>query len=499
MTLQDPLQATALALLAALAGCGGAEAEGPRHVLLVTLDTTRADHLGAYGQARFETPALDALAAEGAVFEQCSSAAATTLSSHASLMSGTYPLRHGVARNGFSVDGSNRMLAESLGDAGFRCAAFVASSALVAATGLDQGFEVYDQRLDLPASPGGNDQAQRLAASVTTAVLDHLDAALAEDADGRHFVFAHYFDPHAPYGAPGAGRVADFDDIEAAVVAQQRRLVDEPPGQQGVIASGLQGPLARPLRAAPGPGDLALADLYGGEVEYLDGQVGRLLAGLAARGLLEDTLVIVTADHGETFWEQGNFWNHGLWVGQPDVHVPLIVRGPGVRAGARVATPVSGVDVTPTILDAVGLPPGAADDPGRGRSLLGALAGAPLADRAVFSEATQPGPLLERGEDLAWSGDRKPQAVRLGPWKLVIAPYLGERQLFHLGDDPGEQRDLLRGRLSEVQADALTDLERAHATWRAAASPRPSAFDPDQAAALRSLGYGGGAEPDAPR
>ena len=497
-----------LLALGSLGACGQESAPGPRHVLLVTLDTTRADHLGAYGQAQFETPALDALAAEGTVFEQCSSAAATTLSSHASLMTGTYPLRHGVARNGFSIHASNRMLAEVLGEAGFRCAAFVASSALVSSTGLDQGFEVYDERLDLPASPGGNDQAQRRAASVTSAVLGHVDEVLGADgADGanggeRMFLFAHYFDPHAPYGAPGSPRVADFDDIEAAVVAQQRRHLPAaatPPGQQGVISAGLPESLARMFAPAPGAGDLELAALYGAEVEYLDAELGRLLAGLAARGVLEDTLVVITADHGETFWEQGNFWNHGLWVGQPDVHVPLLVRGPGVRRRARVGTPVSGVDVAPTILEAVGLSPGAQDDPGRGRSLLKALRGGALPDRAVFAEATQPGPLLEGGEGLAWPGERKPQAVRLGPWKLVVAPYLGLRQLFHLGADPGERRDLLVGDLSAEARDALGILERAHAAWRGAASPRPSAFDPAQAEALKGLGYGDGSAPSQPR
>jgi len=492
MTFRLPPWLLPLALLGLATACGGDRSPGPRHVLLITLDTTRADHLGPYGETRFETPALDALASQGVVFERCCAAAATTLSSHASLMTGTYPLRHGVVRNGFSVDGSNRMLAEALAAAGFQCAAFVASSALISATGMDQGFQVYDERLDLPASPGGNDQAQRVAGSVTTAILDHLDRA-ASSVDGeRLFLFAHYFDPHAPYGAPGSRDAAGFEDIEAAVSAQQQRLLGAAPGQQGVISSGLPAALAGPVDTAPSPRDQRLAALYGEEVQYLDGEIGRLLAGLAARGLLEETLVVVTADHGETFWEQGNFWNHGLWVGESDVRVPLIVRGPGAEAGVRVATPVSGVDVAPTILEAVGLSPGAVDDPGRGRSLSSALRGEPLELRAVFSEATQPGPLLEQAPDLAWAGGAKPQAVRLGDWKLIKAPYLGVRRLFDLGSDPAERRDLLaEPSLGPAARAALEDLERAHAVWRAAASPRPSSFDPAQAEALRGLGYGG--------
>lgn len=492
MTFRSPSWLPPLALLGLATACGGDRAPEPRHVLLITLDTTRADHLGAYGETRFETPALDALASEGVVFERCSSAAATTLSSHTSLMTGAYPLRHGVVRNGFSVDRSNRMLAETLSEAGFQCSAFVASSALISATGMDQGFQSYDERLDLPASPGGNDQAQRVAGSVTSAILDHLDAEAAPGAGQRRFIFAHYFDPHAPYGAPGGEAVAGFGEIEAAVSAQQQRLLGRAPGQQGVIAAGLPVELAGPVEASPSPRDQRLAELYGQEVQYLDAEIGRLLAGLAVRGLLQETLVVVTADHGETFWEQGNFWNHGLWVGEPDVRVPLIVRGPGADRGLRVATPVSGVDVAPTILAAVGLAPGPGDDPGRGRSLAGALRGEPLPVRAVFSEATQPGPLLEQAPDLAWAGDAKPQAVWLGDWKLVKAPYLGVRQLFDLGSDPGERRDLLaEPSLDPAARAALEDLERAHALWRGAADPRPSRFDPAQAEALRGLGYGG--------
>ncbi len=493
MTLLMPRWLAPLALLGLAASCGGGQGPSPRNVLLITMDTTRADHLGPYGEARFETPALNALAAEGVVFEQCSSAAATTLSSHTSLMTGAYPLRHGVARNGFTVDPSNRTLAEALAEAGFHCAAFVASSALVSATGLDQGFRLYDERLDLPASPGGNDQAQRRAGSVTDAVLAHVDAKLREGAGTGLFLFAHYFDPHAPYGAPGSDDVAGFEDIEAAVTAQQQRALGRGLGQQAVIGGGLPEALAGPASAGPSPADERLAALYGAEVEYMDAEIGRLLAGLAARGMLEETLVLITADHGETFWEQGNFWNHGLWVGETDVHVPLIVRGPGVLRGARVSTPVSGVDVAPTILEVLGLSPGPADDPGRGRSLVGALGGAGLPRRAVFAEATQPGGRLEQAEGLAWLGEAKPQAVRLGTWKLIKAPYLGVRQLYDLASDPGERRDLLaEPTLSPAARAALEDLERAHSTWLRAAAPRPSAFDPEQADALRSLGYGGG-------
>ncbi|MEM6672813.1 MAG: sulfatase [Planctomycetota bacterium] len=506
------LLASTAALAILLTGCGGEGDEaGIRHVLVITLDTTRADHLSCYGGSRFETPALDALADQGVRFEDCTAPAATTLSSHASLMTGTYPHRHGAVRNGFALDPGNRTLAESLREMGFWCAAVVGSSALVARTGLDQGFHHYDDAFDESISAGGNDQAQRRASSVTEAVLTHVDEVLARPgSDGaRLFLFAHYFDPHAPYAplpefAQGAKlAVGDFDDIERAVRSHQQRVLGEPLGQQAVISGGLRPALAAPIDARPSSLDRDLAFLYGAEVVGMDREIGRLLAGLTARGILDDTLVVVTADHGETFWERGNFWNHGLWVGQSDVHVPLLVRPPRSTfsgQGRTVAEPVSGVDVAPTILDLLGATPEPEADPGRGRSLVAALDGSALPPRAVFSEATQPGPSLESGDALPWRGARKPHAARLGRWKLVAADYLSARQLFDLASDRDESVDLLADdELTPEAQSALGELDAAYGKWRDAARPLPSEFDESQVPALIGLGYAeaGGEEPEA--
>ncbi len=498
--------------------CGSGSPSPPPypHVLLITLDTTRADHLGVYGNAEVKTPALDALAAEGTIFTRCMAAAATTLASHTSLLTGTYPLSHGVRRNGYFVGEDNLLLAEVLRDAGFYCAAFLGSSALTSKSDLNQGFDVYDDQFSLQVEAGGRDQDQRTAAEVSKALLDHVDGVLRlqeeqGDFPERLFLLAHYFDPHAPY-APSASMaerygaslgVGDFDDIESAVVVQQRRVLGEGEpgqswGQQAVIRDGLSEALARKVPGVPTQRGRELAKLYAGEITATDDAIGTLLAGLAARGLLDDMIVIVTADHGETFWEHGNFWNHGLWVSETDIHVPLIVRFPDGRGGGkRVDEPVSGVDVMPTILSALGLAvPTAAstqDNPARGRSLLPAIDGQALPRRVVFSEATQPGPSLEtrtaEGAP-AWGNARKPQAARLGDWKLVEAPYLDLKQLFHLGRDPGERHDLLQaGPLEPAARAALGDLELAFERWRAAAQPKSSAYDVSQTDVLRSMGY----------
>jgi arylsulfatase A-like enzyme len=511
-------------LCLAAIGCGGATEEVTyRHVLLISMDTTRADHLGLYGNREVKTPAIDALGAEGVVFEQCMSAAATTLASHTSLLTGTYPLVHGVTRNGFFVNDDNVLLPETLRDAGFYCAGVLGSSALTHRSGLDQGFDHYDDTFELSAAAGGRDQDQRSAADVSELLLAHVDEALGlQDEDEgfpeRLFLFAHYFDPHAPYD-PGpelaqrygvAPTVGDFDDIESAVKAQQSRILrgpgsealptelrEMPLGQQSVIQHGLNEPLVRRAAGVPTSDGRTLAKLYAGEVTKTDDAIGSLLAGLAARGLLDETLVILTADHGETFWEHGNFWNHGLWVSETDVHVPLIVRFPDGRGrGKRVKAPVSGVDVMPTLLEALGLvgaSAGVGTAPSHGRSVLGAIDGAPLPSRAIFAEATQPGPSLESSPDggsLPWGNARKPQAVRLGDWKLVDADYLGLQQLFHLGQDPGERRDLMAaGALSQDAQAALSDLRLALKRWRASADPKPSSFDRSMIDTLRGMGY----------
>ncbi|MEL6430554.1 MAG: sulfatase [Planctomycetota bacterium] len=499
------MAAGALAL-GPMVGCSGGSDDAPRyrHVVVISLDTTRADRIGCYGAGEVLTPAIDGLAEEGVRFADCTSAAATTLASHASLFTGLVPPRHGIPRNGYVLDEENTTLAQRLDEAGFHCAGFIGSAALTARTGIDAGFAHYDEDFGIAAGEGGADQSQRPGTAVTAALLDHLDAQLARDGaeDARLFLFAHYFDPHAPYAPPAAEvaryragfAVGDFARIENAVRQQQERATGRALGQNAVINDGLTAELLRGASGVPTATGRELDRLYAGEITATDAAVGRLLAGLAARGVLEDAIVVLTADHGETFWEHGNAWNHGLWVSQTDVSVPLIVRLPDGRgAGKVVDVPVSGVDVTPTLLDLLGLDDPSASEPevARGRSLGPAIDGGTLPERAVFTFATQPGPKVERGGAPGdWLGARKPVAVRLGPWKLVDAPYLGLRLLFHLGRDPGERTDLLlapvpatdastaRGRL-EAELDAL----------RRDVRPRSTTFDAQQAKQLMGLGY----------
>ncbi len=463
-------------------------------MLLVSFDTTRADHLGPYGGKAGPTPAFDTLAREGTLYRDCTAAAATTLAAHTSIVTGDLPRTHGVPRNGFVLDPANVTLAERLGGLGFWCAAFLGSFALDRRFGFDQGFDHFDQDFDVGVGAAGADQDQRSAERVTAAALAHVDVVRARrgfERDGRLFLFVHYFDPHAPYvpaggHAPPGGTLAR---IGAAVEAQQRAALGAPLGVAKVVAEGLTRELADAPPATPTDEDRALAALYAGEVRAMDAALGQLLVGLEARGLLADTLVVVTADHGETFWEHPNFWNHGLGVHQTDVHVPLVLRGPGVPTGHVVAAPVSHIDIAPTVLALLGAPV-----QGEGLDLRPTfLQGPGLPERALFTEATQPGPKVEPSFDersARWWNDQKPRAARLGSRKYIRAPYLGLERLYDLERDPGELRDLSA---EPSEAAHLARLRAALDGYDGRAQVRASRFDPTQSAdtvrRLQALGY----------
>jgi choline-sulfatase len=416
----------AVALAAAIAGVafswlrrsggplGGSRPE-IRNVLLVTLDTTRADHLGVYGARRARTPHLDAIAREGAWFARASSSIPLTLPAHASLMTGTTPLRHGVRDNHGATLEQGRTLAEVLREAGFATGGFVGSLVLARSTGIARGFDAFDDAI------AGADarRAERDGAEVVERALAFWDARAAE----RVFAWLHFYDPHLPYQPRG----------ELA-----REYADDP---------------------------------YAGEVAYVDALVGRLLDFLKRRGLYESTLIVVTADHGEGLGEHGEP-DHGVFLYESTLRVPLVVRVPGGGPG-RVDALVRDVDVMPTILDWLGLAPPAAVE---GRSFASLLRGGPDEPRTAVA-------LSDYARDhYGWS---PLAALRDARYKYVAAP---EPELYDLEQDPGETRNIAaeRAPLAErLRARLGEQLASASGTAAAAA-------DPEREERLRALGYAGG-------
>lgn len=330
--------ALALGLCSLVAlGYGGFRWLGMRsrpNVLLVTLDTTRADRIGAYGYAKARTPVLDRLAKDGVLFEQALSPAPLTLPVHASLMTGLYPPEHGLRTNGAgSLPRERTTLAHMLSEQGYATAAFVASFVLDKRFGLHQGFDEYDD--DLTGAEPTQDSIHRFrdGALVVDAALEWLGRSRSKP----YFCWVHLYDPHAPYDA----HEADFGDD---------------------------------FRDSP----------YDGEIAYTDRQLGRLLERI---GHDPQTIVVVVGDHGEGLGEHLEL-QHGYTLYRSTQHVPLIVRGAeGAKAGTRVPGPVSLVDVLPTLTDLLHVEP---PEEISGKSFVAALSGKSLPPRACYGLTDDP-------------------------------------------------------------------------------------------------------------
>ncbi len=303
------------------------------NVLLLTFDTTRADRIGAYGDKGARTPAIDALAAGGVLFEQAAAPVPITLASHASVMTGLYPPSHGVRLNGKqALPAGASTIAEAFRAAGYRTGAFVGAFVLDSRFGLDQGFETYDDRMENAPRVKTLD-SERRASGVLEAFRGWFDSL---PADAPFFAWVHFYDPHAPYDPPEAFR-----------------------------------------RGA------SVADRYDGEIASMDDAVAKIVQLLAAKGVTGRTLIVAAGDHGEAFGEHGET-GHSMLCYEESLRVPLIVEGPGIARGVRAPGRVSLVDVAPTVLAYAGLP---AMIPVDGRSLLPEIAGRKPAPRALYFES----------------------------------------------------------------------------------------------------------------
>lgn len=492
------------ALLVACAGCGSSEGEahssrdGIRHLIVISVDTLRADYLGCYGHPFVQSPNIDRLAREGVLFERCFSTAPTTLASHTSLFTGTYPHTHGVARNGYEVADENEMLAEVLAARGFRAAGFVGAAPLDTDVNFHQGFEHYQTSFSL-VEDLREGLYQRPANEVTAAVLAWLDDREgAGSPSERLFLFAHYYDVHAPYTPPAPfARMYREDDSKLDGSLKSLRKVRRGLIKAGALAgerddaseAGFHDRLRTDGRARLRDAKYVAAE-YGAGVTWTDSQIGVLLDGLEERGILDEMLVVLTSDHGETMFEHQSVFKHGTSVYDTEIHVPLIFVLPdGRHAGTRVERITSGIDVMPTALALLGI-----DSPAgvEGEDVSIAFAGSPPPRAPIFAEATKPFSVERYNDDPLWPNRRKFQCVRSERYKYMICLPDDQFRLYDLHADPTEEVNLLAEENGSVRAVA-DELDRTLRAWSDSAKPISSrAVDSQQQRdALDALGYGG--------
>lgn len=365
------LAATAATCLA----CGAPESERP-NVLLVTLDTLRADRLSAYGYELPTSPFLEELAARGVRFDRAYASSNVTKPSHASILTGLHPKHHGLITNNEAILHDDiETLAERFAGHGYSTAAVVASNLLDAdRSGLGQGFARYLDLASAGRRPAGS--RFRLVQRSAAEVVEHALLALTAPPSEPFFAWLHFYDPHTPYRPPPEY----FDRF------WELRERVEPPAPLAITAFGGE-------RMAPGtiPRASALAGArdprvyeaaYLGEIAFLDDQLRRLFAAFGELDLARPLLVAITADHGEMLGERGIYYHHPS-LEEPVIRVPLILLGPGVPAGSRVAALVESVDLAPTLAELAGL---SAAPPGDGRSLVPLLREAAQPAGEAFSQ-----------------------------------------------------------------------------------------------------------------
>jgi arylsulfatase A-like enzyme len=426
-----------------LSSCGGGQPPPAETLVLVSIDTLRPDRLGCYGGERPTSPRLDALCEEAVVFEQAVAAAPSTLPSHATMLTGLSPLRHGAsfaARR--ALPDSVETVAERLAAAGFRTASFNDGGQVDGRWGLAQGFEVYRSFDGDRLTP------------VVDAGLEWLDQVRAADPGAPAFLFLHTYQVHHPYTPPekdlAALEAEPYDGwLGRSVGYRELRRINR-------------------NRLLVAPADLAfIDDAYDAEIRGMDRALGRLIDGLAERGLGRRLALVVTSDHGEEMGEHGAWGWHSHTLYDELLRVPLVVRRPGRRsAGERVAYQARGVDLAPTLLALAGVAPPPGLD---GTDLLALVdGGEPGGTRFAFAQ-------LDNGTA---------RALRTRRWKLY------DGSLYDLVTDPAERHDV-----TFQHPDVAVSLERRLERWveeaRAAeaAGEVPVDLDPEAVERLKALGY----------
>jgi arylsulfatase A-like enzyme len=435
-------------------GASSSSSQRP-NVLLITVDTVRADHLGIYGYSRSTSPQMDQLGEQGVLFEVAYAPTGATSPAHATLFTSRSPMAHGLVRNGFSLASEELSLAEILKGAGYQTAGFVSSYPLKARFGFDQGFDSYDDHFEIAESTfvqrhwegrvveGGFDRrgAHTLKAALAWMVAPPVTAPV--------FLWVYFFDPHAPY-APPDGYASLFSKPK-----QNKRQRD-------------------------------IAD-YDSEIRYLDSLVGSLLEAFDRFSSSRPALVILTGDHGEGLYDHG-FRTHNRYLYEEELRIPLILRWKDrIPSGVRVKQAVHMMDVAPTLLALLELDHEDAD-----------LDGIDLSSHWETGPAQTAGKGEERvlwfqrpyylGGRARFEEAGYGFGLRVGNWKFVEAAQESRRELFDLSSDPDERRNLVEEHPEQVAqfSERITRWKQREMAKRMGGQREP---DSNDRAALRALGY----------
>lgn len=412
----------------------------PRNLILIAVDTLRQDHLGCYGYERGDSETIDGLARNGVMFTQARSSVPLTLPSFASIFTSTYPVYHKIRQNEkYSIVDSVMTLTEVFQDAGFKTMAVIGSAALARRYGLDQGFDMYDDefigRAPLTANRSfltseSESEARRLAPEVVERAVDWLD----ENSSDPFFLFLHFFDPHLPYDTPEKLPIVGYTYEELPVWA------------------------------------------YDSEIANVDRQIERLMATLEALDLIDNTVVVFTADHGEGLMEHMEA-THGYFLYDSTIRVPLIFSCPGIIPRGKVVDgTIRTIDLMPTLIDLflLEMPDGI-----QGISFKGQLLG---------DESPEPvDSYFETYYGRAFLGWSELKGVQWKEWKYIQAP---QPELYNLRDDPGEKVNLVgdRPEVASMMRDRLDAIESIYSSTSSSMA-RSVPMDPEHKELLESLGY----------
>jgi len=433
----------ALPALCAFALLTNARAKSPDGVLLITIDTLRADHLGCYGY-RGATPAIDALAKQSAKFEHAFAPVPLTLPSHAALLTGTYPFYNGVRdQPGFRLPDDIPTLAEYFSRAGYATAAVLGSPVLSRRFGLSRGFEDYDDRFEASTEEqeAGLPNIKRPADSVVRLALAWLDG---KPSGKPFFLWLHFYDPHLPYRAPEPFR---------------SRFANRP---------------------------------YDGEIAYTDSALATLFTGLRSRGLFDSSVIALTADHGEGLGDHGES-SHGYFIYDSTIRVPLLVKPAATTPARDIKTSVSLVDLAPTLLHLAGIP------------VPSSMQGTDLGGSTISGEEPRPHPVYAETMypllHLGWNPLRaliSQKAAQPAAWQAVKYIQAPHPEFYDLASDPGEVRNEYSSHQAEAAPlrDQLESFVRAHVPAKPSAARAP--VSAETAELFASLGYVGEAGAAAP-